>query len=180
MPLATPRTRCCPSPTVTRQPRRWSPCRKPRPPKRNLWPSLLKLHHHQPRRRHHRPIRPVLRSRRKIAKKSPLPVGLFFGRCGPGCRQRKSPKQRTAWGSDLAETEGFEPSMRLYTPYSLSRGAPSATRSRFLTADIISRLRPVFLNSGLKAMPSRQVPPSSMSAMVFIVRNEMKPLAIRA
>jgi hypothetical protein len=31
----------------------------------------------------------------------------------------------------LAETEGFEPSMRLYTPYSLSRGAPSATRSRF-------------------------------------------------
>ena len=32
----------------------------------------------------------------------------------------------------LAETEGFEPSMRLYTPYSLSRGAPSATRSRFL------------------------------------------------
>ena len=33
--------------------------------------------------------------------------------------------------SALAETEGFEPSMRLYTPYSLSRGAPSATRSRF-------------------------------------------------
>ncbi len=32
----------------------------------------------------------------------------------------------------LAETEGFEPSMRLYTPYSLSRGAPSATRSRLL------------------------------------------------
>ena len=31
----------------------------------------------------------------------------------------------------LGETEGFEPSMRLYTPYSLSRGAPSATRSRF-------------------------------------------------
>ena len=30
----------------------------------------------------------------------------------------------------LAEREGFEPSMRLYTPYSLSRGAPSATRSR--------------------------------------------------
>ena len=35
----------------------------------------------------------------------------------------------------LAETEGFEPSMRLYTPYSLSRGAPSATRSRFQNYD---------------------------------------------
>ena len=31
----------------------------------------------------------------------------------------------------LAETKGFEPLMRLNTPYSLSRGAPSATRSRF-------------------------------------------------
>ena len=30
----------------------------------------------------------------------------------------------------LEETEGFEPSMRLLTTYSLSRGAPSATRSR--------------------------------------------------
>lgn len=37
----------------------------------------------------------------------------------------------------LAETEGFEPSMRLYTPYSLSRGAPSATRSRFQEAAIM-------------------------------------------
>ena len=33
----------------------------------------------------------------------------------------------------LAETERFELSMRLNTPYSLSRGAPSATRSRFLS-----------------------------------------------
>ncbi len=40
----------------------------------------------------------------------------------------------------LAETEGFEPSMRLYTPYSLSRGAPSATRSRFQQSKIISGL----------------------------------------
>jgi DNA-binding transcriptional LysR family regulator len=40
----------------------------------------------------------------------------------------------------LAETEGFEPSMRLYTPYSLSRGAPSATRSRFQHSKIISGL----------------------------------------
>src|SRR5690349_2116537 len=30
----------------------------------------------------------------------------------------------------LAETEGFEPSMELLTPYSLSRGAPSASRAR--------------------------------------------------
>ncbi len=30
--------------------------------------------------------------------------------------------------SNLAEREGFEPSMELLTPYSLSRGAPSATR----------------------------------------------------
>src|SRR5688500_12160371 len=29
----------------------------------------------------------------------------------------------------LAETEGFEPSMELLTPYSLSRGAPSASRA---------------------------------------------------
>ena len=28
----------------------------------------------------------------------------------------------------MAEKEGFEPSMELQTPYSLSRGAPSATR----------------------------------------------------
>src|SRR6218665_343174 len=38
-------------------------------------------------------------------------------------------------GPFLAETEGFEPSMRLYTPYSLSRGAPSETRSRFQWRD---------------------------------------------
>ena len=30
---------------------------------------------------------------------------------------------------ELAETEGFEPSMELLTPYSLSRGAPSASRA---------------------------------------------------
>ncbi len=30
--------------------------------------------------------------------------------------------------SEVAEREGFEPSMELSTPYSLSRGAPSATR----------------------------------------------------
>ena len=46
-----------------------------------------------------------------------------------------------AWGVFLAETEGFEPSMRLYTPYSLSRGAPSATRSRFQSGDYVTVCR---------------------------------------
>jgi hypothetical protein len=32
----------------------------------------------------------------------------------------------------MAEREGFEPSMELLTPYSLSRGAPSATRPSLL------------------------------------------------
>jgi hypothetical protein len=47
--------------------------------------------------------------------------------------KKKNPVIRgmTGFSILLAETEGFEPSMRLYTPYSLSRGAPSATRSRF-------------------------------------------------
>ncbi len=45
-------------------------------------------------------------------------------------RNKKSPEGRINKGY-LAETKGFEPLMRLNTPYSLSRGAPSATRSRF-------------------------------------------------
>ena len=40
----------------------------------------------------------------------------------------------------LAESERFELSIRLYTLYSLSRGAPSATRSRFQHSKIISGL----------------------------------------
>ncbi len=48
----------------------------------------------------------------------------------PWARTEKSPVVTTT-GLLLAEPE-FEPSMRLYTPYSLSRGAPSATRSQFL------------------------------------------------
>ena len=35
------------------------------------------------------------------------------------------------WISPFLPTESFKLSMRLYTPYSLSRGAPSAARSRF-------------------------------------------------
>ena len=46
-----------------------------------------------------------------------------------GAHEKRAVRRVFAWC--LAETEGFEPSMRLYTPYSLSRGAPSATRSRF-------------------------------------------------
>ena len=55
--------------------------------------------------------------------------------------KRKSPEQLCCSGPILAETEGFEPSMRLYTPYSLSRGAPSATRSRFQSHYYASFLR---------------------------------------
>ena len=55
-----------------------------------------------------------------------------------GGRNKKCAARRIFIGS-LAETEGFEPSMRLYTPYSLSRGAPSATRSRFLAEEIIAQ-----------------------------------------
>ena len=36
---------------------------------------------------------------------------------------------RRASGSEMAEREGFEPSIRLLTRYSLSRGAPSASRA---------------------------------------------------
>ena len=50
---------------------------------------------------------------------------------------------------NLAETEGFEPSMRLYTPYSLSRGAPSATRSRFQ-----SRYYASFWRGSRRGLPS--------------------------
>ena len=53
-------------------------------------------------------------------------------------RQQKSARRRL-FAFTLAETEGFEPSMRLYTPYSLSRGAPSATRSRFQSGLIIAQ-----------------------------------------
>ena len=45
-------------------------------------------------------------------------------------RKQKRP-ERGVFIEALAETKGFEPLMRLNTPYSLSRGAPSATRSRF-------------------------------------------------
>ena len=62
----------------------------------------------------------------------------------PWTLENKKPRKHQVCGAFLnnkkmlAETEGFEPSMRLYTPYSLSRGAPSATRSRFLAGGIIA------------------------------------------
>ncbi len=55
-----------------------------------------------------------------------------FYECGENCGETTIKAPKGLYLLDmLAETEGFEPSMRLYTPYSLSRGAPSATRSRF-------------------------------------------------
>ena len=44
-------------------------------------------------------------------------------------RNEKRP-ERGVFKGGLAETKGFEPLMQLFTAYSLSRGAPSASRSR--------------------------------------------------
>ena len=58
--------------------------------------------------------------------------------------------------SQVAETEGFEPSMELLTPYSLSRGAPSASRAslRVLT-DAAARQKP---RGGRARIPGRIAP----------------------
>jgi hypothetical protein len=40
----------------------------------------------------------------------------------------------------MADTEGFEPSIELLTLYSLSRGAPSATRPSVRTRALISEI----------------------------------------
>lgn len=74
----------------------------------------------------------------------------FGGAATRRAQTQKSPDWRGSFGlfdhckvirkPILAEPEGFEPSMRLYTPYSLSRGAPSATRSQFLKATAIMPL----------------------------------------
>ena len=73
---------------------------------------------------------------RKIIRPSAIHIPGFVRRRPPHVAntstQRNGPRGSVHAGF-LAETEGFEPSMRLNTPYSLSRGAPSATRSRFLT-----------------------------------------------
>ena len=53
-----------------------------------------------------------------------LPHGLDAG------YKHKSPAGRGSSSGVLAETEGFEPSMQVLPAYSLSRGAPSASRSR--------------------------------------------------
>ena len=65
-----------------------------------------------------------------------IPAVLFMLRCSEP--KRKTRQEAGFVRIVLAETEGFEPSMGLYTPYSLSRGAPSATRSRFLCADYLT------------------------------------------
>ena len=46
-----------------------------------------------------------------------------------------SPVRHRIVSSIMAEKEGFEPSMRLQTPYSLSRGAPSTTRPSLRTEE---------------------------------------------
>ena len=55
-----------------------------------------------------------------------LAVGRIMGRCSQP--HKKTPYFR-GLSAYLAEREGFEPSIRLLTLYSLSRGAPSATRA---------------------------------------------------
>jgi hypothetical protein len=46
-------------------------------------------------------------------------MGEFMGAQMKKAAEAAFPLEKTPY---LAETEGFEPSMRLYTPYSLSRG----------------------------------------------------------
>ena len=60
-----------------------------------------------------------------------------------GARQRKisDSVQVCRVSPQVAETEGFEPSMELLTPYSLSRGAPSASRASLRGAQRITALR---------------------------------------
>ncbi len=50
----------------------------------------------------------------------------------------------------MAETEGFEPSIGLQTLYSLSRGAPSATRPRLQRGAILTRLAQLLSVMGAK------------------------------
>jgi hypothetical protein len=54
-------------------------------------------------------------------------LGEFVGRIALSARYAKS--AQWALFAYLAEREGFEPSIRLLTLYSLSRGAPSASRA---------------------------------------------------
>ena len=72
----------------------------------------------------HAPSANVLRddARDCVLSRTPLGVELWV--------RNKNGPERPVFASILAETEGFEPSMQLITAYSLSRGAPSASRSR--------------------------------------------------
>ena len=61
-------------------------------------------------------------------------IQLSYGRVVQklNCAQPRAPSSMyptAPMAVELAETEGFEPSMELLTPYSLSRGAPSASRA---------------------------------------------------
>src|SRR6056297_290383 len=81
-------------------------------------------------------------------------AGLFGFEPKLSLRQiRKTPLSRGL--SYLAEREGFEPSMGLLTPYSLSRGAPSATRPslRFVLPPIVAGKFCLVYRAALRALP---------------------------
>ena len=69
--------------------------------------------------------------------------GGFDDRSQPeGSHQSRTRRQKNAARRrhfDLAEREGFEPSIRLLTRYSLSRGAPSASRASLRVCCIVAR-----------------------------------------
>jgi hypothetical protein len=63
------------------------------------------------------------------------PIRRHVGHAGMHPASFRSPKENGPQGPvftvvHLAEPEGFEPSMQVLPTYSLSRGAPSATRSQ--------------------------------------------------
>ena len=63
------------------------------------------------------------------------------------------------WNMKLAESEGFEPSIRLLTRYSLSRGAPSATRATLRCRTAQRAVRP----RRIQALPESGNAPANTS-----------------
>ena len=74
--------------------------------------------------------------------------------------KEKPLRVKLAGVSVLAETKGFEPLMQLFTAYSLSRGAPSASRSRLQQSVIVAQ----FLVVCQFANPTFTKPPYACSA----------------
>ncbi len=70
----------------------------------------------------------------------------------PTLRDLHPARSLTCCCRDLAETVGFEPTMQVLPAYSLSRGAPSASRSRLRRARILPLhgcpVKPEFLMNG--------------------------------